>query len=78
MAITEKMYARLLGMTKEGSINLLVASLEEMQGYNGQSLTSAIAKTAGGKPTKNGWLMPSQKKMRDDWAEQYPLIGLTT
>jgi hypothetical protein len=71
--ISGKLYDRLCGMTKGAVINLLLAALSEMQGYNGQSITSAIVRAAGGYKTDHGYVLPSKKQMSNDWAEQYPI-----
>lgn len=72
--ISGKMYGRLCSMTKDGAINLLLASISEMESYNGQSITSAIARAAGARETDNGFVFPNQKEMNETWADQYPVI----
>ena len=74
MPITGRVYGRLLEMTKEGAIHLLIAALDEMQRYNGQSKTSAIMRAAGAEETENGWVMPLKDKMEKEWAENYPIL----
>ena len=50
-------------LPKRAAINLMLAALDEMQGYNGQSQTSAICRALGAEEieTEKGtrWKLPS-------------------
>jgi hypothetical protein len=56
-------------LPKKAGTNLLVAAIDEMQCYNGQSVKSAICRAMGAKEshTEKGdvWILPSVKKLKE-------------
>jgi hypothetical protein len=49
--ISDEMYCLLLAMEKQKLLDLMLMSIEEMQSYNGQSVTSAIMRASGAEET---------------------------
>jgi hypothetical protein len=61
--LSDQLYSYIEKLPKRAVINLLSASLDEMQGYNGQSLTSAICRAMGAEEidseTGTRWKLPA-------------------
>lgn len=61
--LSEKLNDYIEKLPKRAVINLMIAALDEMQGYNGQSQTSAICRALGSEEidTEKGtrWKLPT-------------------
>jgi len=49
--ISDRLYESLLDMDKQNMLDVLLGAIEEMQSYNGQSVTSAIMRASGAEET---------------------------
>lgn len=71
--LSDNMHAFLDKLPKEAMKNLLIAALDEMEGYNGQSKTSAICRAINAEeiPNENGtnsWKLPSLASLKRDFS----------
>ena len=70
--ISNKLEEHIDCLTKHGIKNLLIVALDEMQSYNGQSITSAICRAMGAEEStdNNGlprWILPTKAKLRREF-----------
>ena len=68
MALSEKVRDRIKKLPKENIINLLELSLDEMQAYNGQSISSAVFRAIDAEcidEEELRWRLPTQKQLRE-------------
>jgi predicted CopG family antitoxin len=49
--ISDDLYGKLLDMKKENLLDLMLNALDEMQSFNGQTVTSAIMRATGAEET---------------------------
>lgn len=71
--ISEKLYDRLMSQKKATILNVMLEALEEMQSYNGQSVTSAVMKAVDAKPSDRavaGWTLPTRVELDERF--RYP------
>lgn len=61
----DKLYDFLLKLPRANLIHLMWSTLDEMQYYNGQSRTAAIVRALDAKESKDGWKLPTLKKVRE-------------
>ena len=62
----DRLYNFLLKLPRANLVHLMWLTLDEMQHYNGQSRTSAIAKALYAKPEgEHGWKLPTIKKAKE-------------
>lgn len=75
--MNEKLYNMLLSLPKQSLLNVMLAALDEMEGYNGQSKTSAIMRVVGAEKSEDGrsWRPPAVKTIAKEFLENFPLLG---
>ena len=57
--IGNKLYDILLEIEQSAAVDILLGALEEMQGYNGQTITDAIYTVIDAENTDDGCIIPS-------------------
>lgn len=73
--ISDRLHALLDKLTKNALKNLLIAALDEMEGYNGQSKTSAICRAIGAEEIDDeddgsiSWKLPSHASIQKHFSD---------
>lgn len=75
--MNEKLYDMLLSLPKQSLLNVMLAAIDEMEGYNGQSKTSAIMRAVGAEEAEDGrsWKLPAVKTIAKEFRENFPILG---
>jgi hypothetical protein len=73
--ISDALYERLLKLRKEALLNVMLSALDEMQAYNGRTMTECVmlatnSKEVSGCATRE-WVMPSVKKLNETSAPPF-------
>ena len=71
--VSDKLYEYILKLPKKNLLNLMLSAIDEMQSYNGRSVTGCIALAMDAKEKDEGkWTLPSLKELKKD-TENCPL-----
>lgn len=62
--ISDKMWAKLKSMSKDGIITCMMEAIDSMQSYNGQEIRHCLLETMGATEVKEGWLLPTTKELK--------------
>lgn len=75
--MNEELYDMLISLPKQSMLNVMLAALDEMEGYNGQSKTSAIMRAVGAEESEDGrsWRPPAAKTIAREFRENFPILG---
>jgi hypothetical protein len=65
MGISHKLYALLLEVSQEASVDILLSALDDMQGYNGQTVTEAIMGAIDADRIEYGWVVPTAAELEE-------------
>ena len=73
--ISDSLYERLSKLHKRALLNVMLTALDEMQGYNGQSMTNAIMRAINAKEVEEGkWFVPTIYQLNKEFKDNCPLF----
>lgn len=76
--MNDKLYNMLLSLPKQLLLNVMLAALDEMRRYNGQSNTSAIMRAIDAKKSEDGryWQLPSAEVIAREFEKTFQYLDM--